>query len=168
MDNAMKKDISRDNFSSFPQTFYAWSGNTEYWYNKDTGERGYCGYAQSCSLLIRKALNPHPTAECNLIFKYCVTKPTTPVGYSSELQHSIFSTGSTGIKEGIGTIVTHWSSNQEFDIALGNADDIPKNSTVPTSYWGDDKTIRRSAKIGYEGIAYCILDFGVENGFKFQ
>ena len=168
MENAMKNDPSRSDFSSFPQQFYAWSGNTEYRYDKDTGERGYCGYAQSRSILIKKAQKPHPTAECDLIFKYCVTKPTTPVGYSSELQHSIFSTGSTGIKEGVETIVTHWSSNQEFDITLGNADDIPKNSTVPTTYWGNDTTIRRSSKTGYEGIVYCILDFGVKNGFKFQ
>lgn len=168
MENAMKDEPSRDEFRSFPQQFYAWSGNTDYRYDKDTGEHGYCGYAQSRSLLIKKANKPHPTAECDLIFKYCVKKPTGAVSYSSELQHSIFSTGSTGIKEGIGTIVAHWSNDQAFDITLGDVNDIPKNSTVPSTYWGNNETIRRSAKTGYEGIAYCILDFGVENGFKFQ
>lgn len=168
LSRALEGDPSRGSFRSFPQQFYAWSGNTDYKYDKETGEHGYCGYAQSHSIVIQKALKPHPTAECDLIFKYCVAKPQNPVGYSSELQRSIFSTGSTGIKEGVGTIVTHWSNDQELDIKLGEVNDIPRNAAVPSSYWGEDRTIRRSTKTGYDGIAYCILDFGVENGFKFR
>lgn len=168
LNNALKGDPSRGSFNSFPQRFYAWSGNTDYKYDKETGEHGYCGYAQSHSIVIQRAQKPHPTAECDLIFKYYVAKPQGPVSYSSELQRSVFSSGSTGIAEGVGTIVTHWSNDQELDIKLGNANDIPRNAAVPSSYWGQNQTIRRSTKTGYEGIAYCILDFGVEHGFRFR
>ena len=166
-------------FSSFPQEFYSWSGNTDYYRNSD-GERGYCGYAQSRSIVIKTARRPHPTAECDLIFRYKVSAPSGPVSYSSVLQKSVLDLGSSGLSLGVSTIRTHWSANMEMDISIGgNVDDIPQNSSVPVSDYrtnydsdgnvsGYSRTLGRSCKTGYEGIAYCILDFAVENGFRFQ
>lgn len=165
---AMEGDPDKSTFSYFPQQIYAWSGNTDYWYDKEKGTHGYCGYAMSRSIAISKVMRPHPTADCDLIFKYLISKPKEPVSYSSELQSSTFDSGSTGLQEGIGTLVSHWDSAVENNIQFGDVNDIPKNSTVPSSYWGEDKTIRRSAKTGYEGSVYAIIDFGVEKGFKFQ
>ena len=96
------------------------------------------------------------------------------------LQKSVLDLGSSGLSLGVSTIRTHWSANMEMDISIGgNVDDIPRNSSVPvsdyrTNYDSDgsvssySRTLGRSCKTGYEGIAYCILDFAVENGFKFQ
>ena len=33
---------------------------------------------------------------------------------------------------------------------------------------GYTRTLGRSCKTGYEGVVYCVLDFAVENGLKFQ
>lgn len=166
-------------FSSFPQEFYSWSGNTDYYRDSD-GERGYCGYAQSRSIVIKTARRPHPTAECDLIFRYKVSAPSGPVSYSSVLQKSVLDLGRSGLEAGVHTIRTHWSANMEMDISIGgNVDDIPRNSSVPVSDYrtnydsdgnvsGYSRTLGRSCKTGYEGIAYCILDFAVENGLKFQ
>ena len=178
MREVMEGDPRKDTFYSFPQEFYAWSGNTDYKKDRD-GKNGYCGYAQSRSLVIQKALKPHPTAECDLIFRFKVSKPLNPVPYSQELQSSTLDLAGSGLTEGITTLVTHWSNDMELDIRLGNVDSIPRNSTVPSSKYksnydsdgnfsGYSREIGRSAKTGYEGTAYCVLDFGVEKGFKFQ
>ena len=166
-------------FSSFPQEFYSWSGNTDYYRDSD-GERGYCGYAQSRSIVIKTARRPHPTAECDLIFRYKVSAPSGPVSYSSVLQKSVLDLGRSGLEAGVHTIRTHWSANMEMDISIGgNVDDIPRNSSVPVSDYrtnydsdgnvsGYSRTLGRSCKTGYEGVVYCVLDFAVENGLKFQ
>ena len=166
-------------FSSFPQEFYSWSGNTDYKKNSDV-EKGYCGYAQSRSIVIKTSQRPHPTAECDLIFRYKVSAPTGALSYSSELQKSVLDLGSSGLDTGIHTIRTHWSPDMELDISIGgNVNDIPRNSSVPVSDYrtnydsngnvsGYSRTLGRSCKTGYEGVAYCILDFAVENGFRFQ
>ena len=139
-----------------------------------------CGYAQSRSIMIQTTLRPHPTAECDLIFRYKVSPPEEPVPYSSELQKSILDLGSSGLEAGVHTIRTHWSPDMALDIALGgDVDDIPRNASVPVSDYrtnydsngnvsGYSRTLGRSCKTGYEGVAWCILDFAVENGFKFQ
>ena len=96
------------------------------------------------------------------------------------LQKSVLDLGRSGLEAGVHTIRTHWSANMEMDISIGgNVDDIPRNSSVPVSDYrtnydsdgnvsGYSRTLGRSCKTGYEGIAYCILDFAVENGLKFQ
>ena len=176
---ALEGEPNTGTFSSFPQEFYSWSGNTDYYRDSD-GERGYCGYAQSRSIVIKTARRPHPTAECDLIFRYKVSAPSGPVSYSSVLQKSVLDLGRSGLEAGVHTIRTHWSANMEMDISIGgNVDDIPRNSSVPVSDYrtnydsdgnvsGYSRTLGRSCKTGYEGIAYCILDFAVENGLKFQ
>ena len=166
-------------FSGFPQEFYSWSGNTDYNKNSD-GTHGYCGYAQSRSIVIKTEQRPHPTAECDLIFRYKVFAPVRPVSYSSELQKSTLDLGNSGLSPGIHTIRTHWSQGTDLDISIGgNVDDIPRNSSVPVSDYrtiynsdgnvsGYSRTLGRSCKTGYEGVVYCVLDFAVENGFRFQ
>lgn len=165
-------------FSSFPQEFYSWSGNTDYDKSSD-GEKWYSGYAKSRSIVIKTIQRPHPTAECDLIFRYKVSAPTRPAPDSVELQKSVLDLGSCGLPVGIHTFRTHWSADMALDISLGNVDDIPRNSSVPVSDYetiydlngnvsGYYRTLVRSYKTGYEGVAYCILDFAVENGFKFQ
>ena len=109
-----------------------------------------------------------------------MSAPTGALSYSEELQKSVLDLGSSGLSTGIHTIRTHWSPDMALDIALGgDVDDIPRNSSVPVSDYrtnydsngnvsGYSRTLGRSCKTGYEGVAYCILDFAVENGFKFQ
>lgn len=179
LQKALDGDPRQGTFFTFPQEFYSWSGNTDYKKNSD-GEKGYCGYAQSRSIVIKTTQRPHPTAECDLIFRYKVSAPVEALSYSSELQKGILDLGGSGLSVGIHTIRTHWSANMKLDISLGgNVDDIPRNSCVPVSDYetnydsagkisGYSRTLGRSCKTGYEGVAYCILDFAVENGFKFQ
>lgn len=178
MQKVMENKPSEGSFSSFPQVFYAWSGNTDYKKDKD-GTNGYCGYAESRDLAIKTMVRPHPTAECDVIFRYKVSKPVNQLSYSSELQYSVLDLGNSGLETGIHTQKIHWSEGMELDIKIGNVNSIPRNSTVPSSQYksnyndkgeftGYSREIGRSAKTGYEGVAYCILDFGVENGFKFR
>ncbi len=164
---AMDGDPNEGTFSSFPQEFYAWSGNTDYKKDKK-GKHGYCGYAYSKEIIIQKSSKPHPTAECDLIFHYMVAKPQDALSYSEELQYSVLDLGDSGLETGVFTKVVRWSNDMELDISIGNVNSIPKNSTVPSSDFSDNNRVRRSAKTGYEGIVYCILDFGVEKGFKFR
>lgn len=67
LDQTLRGDPNKGKFNSFPQTFCSWSGNTDYKMDPD-GTKGYCGYAQSKSILIKTVQRPHPTAECDLIF----------------------------------------------------------------------------------------------------
>lgn len=176
---ALEGEPDTGTFSGFPQEFYSWSGNTDYKKDSD-GEKGYCGYAQCRSIVIKTTQRPHPTAECDLIFRYKVSAPTGALSYSSELQKSVLDLGNSGLSLGINTIRTHWSPDMELDISIGgNVDDIPRNSSVPVSDYrtnydsdgnvsGYSRTLGRSCKTGYEGVVYCVLDFAVENGFKFQ
>ena len=74
------------------------------------------------------------------------------------------------------------SGGKTFDSPVygrGNVDDIPRNSSVPVSDYRTDydfdgniagysRILGRSSKTGYEGVVYCVLDFAVENGFRFQ
>ncbi len=179
MKEALEGEPYSGTFSGFPQEFYSWSGNTDYNKNSD-GTHGYCGYAQSRSIVIKTEQRPHPTAECDLIFRYKVFAPVRPVSYSSELQKSTLDLGNSGLSPGIHTIRTHWSQGTDLDISIGgNVDDIPRNSSVPVSDYrtiynsdgnvsGYSRTLGRSCKTGYEGVVYCVLDFAVENGFRFQ
>ena len=58
---ALEGEPDTGTFSSFPQEFYSWSGNTDYKKNSD-GEKGYCGYAQSRSIVIKTT----PVTKCPL------------------------------------------------------------------------------------------------------
>ena len=179
LQRALSGEPKKGSFSSFPQEFYSWSGNTDYKMDSD-GTKGYCGYAQSRSIVIKTTQHPHPAAECDLIFRYKVSAPSGALAYSVELQKSILDLGNSGLSTGIHTIRTHWSRDMKVDISIGgNVDDIPRNSSVPVSDYkteynsngnvsGYSRTLGRSCKTGYEGVAYCILDFAVENGFRFQ
>ena len=74
----------------------------------------------------------------------------------------------------------HWAADMELNIPFGgNVDLIPRNASVPVSDYRADydssgqvsgytRTLGRSCKTGYEGVVYCVLDFAVENGLKFQ
>ena len=178
MRKVMENDPRESDFSYFPQAFYAWSGNTDY--KKDTdGKNGYCGFAESRELTIKTMVRPHPTAECDVILRYKISNPVNSLSYSNELQYSVLDLGNSGLETGIHTQKIHWSEGMELDIRLGNVNSIPRNSAVPSSQYktsyndegeisGYSREIGRSAKTGYEGMAYCILDFGVENGFKFS
>ncbi len=179
LDQTLRGDPNKGKFNSFPQTFCSWSGNTDYKMDPD-GTKGYCGYAQSKSILIKTVQRPHPTAECDLIFRYKVTPPTGPLSFSSVLQESVPDLGSSGLNFGIHEIRMHWAADMELNIPFGgNVDLIPRNASVPVSDYRADydssgqvsgytRTLGRSCKTGYEGVVYCVLDFAVENGLKFQ
>ena len=179
LDQTLRGDPNKGKFNSFPQTFCSWSGNTDYKMDPD-GTKGYCGYAQSKSILIKTVQRPHPTAECDLIFRYKVTPPTGPLSFSSVLQESVPDLGDCGLPFGIHNIRMHWAADMELNIPFGgNVDLIPRNASVPVSDYRADydssgqisgytRTLGRSCKTGYEGVVYCVLDFAVENGLKFQ
>ena len=144
------------------------------------GTKGYCGYAQSKSILIKTVQRPHPTAECDLIFRYKITPPTGPLSFSTVLQESVPDLADCGLSFGIHNIRMHWAADMELNIPFGgNVDLIPRNASVPVSDYRADydssgqvsgytRTLGRSCKTGYEGVVYCVLDFAVENGLKFQ
>lgn len=161
------KSLNDSALRNLPTNLYAWSGNTHWVHDEENGD-GYCGYAQSRALRIRAVLKYLPTAECDLVLHAVLRKPEGPVSYSQVLATSIFDSGGTGLKEGLNTQTTHVTDPENLDIAIGDARDIPKNSTVPHSDFNEDSTLRRSAKRGYEGRVVGILDYAAENGFQFQ
>ena len=103
LDQTLRGDPNKGKFNSFPQTFCSWSGNTDYKMDPD-GTKGYCGYAQSKSILIKTVQRPHPTAECDLIFRYKITPPTGPLSFSTVLQESVPDLADCGLSFGIHNI----------------------------------------------------------------
>ena len=155
-------------------------GNTDYYRNSD-GERGYCGYAQSRSIVIKTARHPHPTAECDLIFRYKVSSPKwASFLFIGCLQKSVLDLGSSGLSlvsapsGRTGRRIWRWIfPSEEMSMTFPGipaclVSDYRTNYDSDGNVSGYSRTLGRSCKTGYEGIAYCILDFAVENGFKFQ
>ena len=109
--------------------------------------------------------------EFDLVMAAKVERPTGPVPYSQVLDVSIFDSGSTGLKEGISFLSPrHVKDASDLELKLGDPDSIPKNSNVPSSEFDDEGSAitRHSTKIGYSATLWGLMDYGVENGFKFR
>lgn len=109
--------------------------------------------------------------EFDLVMAAKVERPTGPVPYSQILDVSTFDSGSTGLKEGISFLSPrHIKDASDLELKLGDPDSIPKNSNVPSSEFDEDGNAitRHSTKIGYSATLWGLMDYGVENGFKFR
>ena len=160
--------------SAFPMNAFAWSGNTHWSVPKkddEESENGYCGYAKSQSYLIRRVGNRLKDAEFDLIVAAHVVKPSGPVPYSQALDRAVFDPGGSGFREGTRFLdPVRVKDATDVGLALGDADTIPRNSNVPTSEFDEDgyAITRHSTKIGYDANLWCLMDYGVKGGFKFQ
>ena len=180
---AMENDHLTRFSGRFPLDVYGWSGNT-HWKcpdkdSEDSGGsddgvnhgNGYCGYAQSRAYTVTQMTNWLAGSEFDLIMAAKVERPTGPVPYSEVLDVSVFDSGKTGLKEGVGFLKPiHVKDATDLDIDFGDPDAIPKNSNVPSSEFDEDgHAVRRhSTKIGYSATIWGLMDYGVENGFKFR
>jgi hypothetical protein len=158
---------------SVPSSFHAWSGNTHWCCpRKDDPEskNGYCGYAQLSGCRIEKVRSWLAGRSCDFLGYALVERPKNPVPYSVELATSVFDSGETGFDEGMNEFRIHMDDPRDVRIMVGSLNEIPRNSTVPTSDFDSDgnATHRRSAKIGYEGRFWALLDYACENGFMFK
>ena len=162
----------------FPSSVYAWSGNThwkcprpDYEGDPEDNQDGYCGYAQSRAYRITGARSWLLGAKFDIVAAVLAERPTGPVPYSQQLDTSIFDSGSTGIREGFNWLErVHVDDPYEFEMLLGDPDEIPQNGTVPASEFDSDGNAikRHSAKRGWTGKAWGFLDYGVAGGFKFR
>lgn len=173
LEEAMKVKVEAK-FRSFPVSASSWSGNTHWCCPRKEDEHsynGYCGYAESRAYALKSVGNWLNGSEFDLLFAAKVSRPSGPVPYSQILDASVFDPAGSGFKEGVGFLEPkHIKDASDLDIALGDADTIPKNSNVPSSEFDDEGTavVRHSTKIGYEAEIWGLMDYGVENGFKFR
>lgn len=174
LEQAMENDGRRDFSGGFPLDVYGWSGNTHWCCPRKDDEDskdGYCGYAESRAYVITQMENWLKNSEFDLVMAAKVSRPTGPVSYSQILDVSIFDSGSTGLKEGIAFLAPkHIKDVTDIELKLGDPDTIPKNSNVPSSEFDSDGNAitRHSTKIGYTATLWGLMDYGVENGFKFR
>ena len=187
MQQAMEKASVSRYAGRFPSSAYAWSGNTHWCWPmpKDEGDdggggdgeedennrNGYCGYAQSQSYRIKAVRNWLLGAKPAVFAAVLTEKPTGPVPYSQQLDTSIFDSGGTGFRLGMNwTDPIHPRDPFDFEMLIGNPDEIPKNSTVPSSEYDDrgNAIKRHSTKRGWTGRIWGFLDYGVEGGFGFR
>ena len=174
MQMAMDDDHRAKFSGSFPLSVNGWSGNTHWCCpQKDVEDSkdGYCGYAESRAYVVTQMENWLKDGEFDLVMAAKVERPTGPVPYSQVLDVSIFDSGSTGLKEGISFLPPrHIKDASDLELKLGDPDSIPKNSNVPSSEFDDEGSAitRHSTKIGYSATLWGLMDYGVENGFKFR
>ena len=178
MRHAMDSMSANDYDSIFPQSVYAWSGNT-HWkcpdpdYKGDHPEEnqdGYCGYAMSEGYTITAAKSRLLGAQYDIFAAVIVTEPTGPVNYSTVLDESVFDSGGTDFKRGLNwTKRVRVKDTHDFEFKLGDAETIPKNEIVPVSEFDDKGTAvtRHSVKRGWVGASYGFMDYAVEGGFRF-
>ena len=170
MENAHRATYS----GSFPLNVYGWSGNTHWCCpEKDVEDSkdGYCGYAESRAFTVAHIENWLKDSEFDLVMAAKVARPTGPVPYSEVLDVSVFDSGKTGLKEGVAFLKPmHIKDASNLDLDLGDPDSIPKNSNAPSSEFDEDghAVKRHSTKIGYSATIWGLMDYGVENGFKFR
>jgi len=169
------KNTSTSTYSgTFPVSVYGWSGNTHWcWPRKDDEDSkdGYCGYAESRAISVKSVTNWLLGAEFDLLMAAKCTKPTDPVPYSQVLDMSVFDSGKTGLREGVYFLdPVHVKDAKKVELDIGDPDEIPKNSNVPSSEYDEDGNViqRHSNKIGYYATIWGLLDYGVKNGFRFQ
>ena len=170
---------SESAFTRLPSDFSAWSGNTHWKCPRplDEGEEdwegnvdGYCGYAEAKAHRIQRVRSWLKGREFDFRVFSLVTPPVGPVAYSQELATSVFDSGDTGYREGIREDSAHIEDPLDMDFQIGDVESIPKNEVVPQSDFDEEGTAthRRSAKRGYEGRFWALLDYQCENGFRFR
>lgn len=158
---AMEKEASKGSFTYFPQTIYNKTGTTQY-----NDNPGYCGYASSLALKIVMDSLPIPDAKCKIIIATFAGKVSGLVGYSSETQYNDYDKGPLNVPDGM-DIRDFGEWKDKITIELGDVDFFPKYPKTPSSQW-EPRMIRRGAWLGCEVKIHCLLDFGIEGGFKFQ
>lgn len=174
MSLAMENGTTRKYSGTFPVGIYGWSGNTHWCCpQKDVEDSkdGYCGYAQSEAYTVTQMENWLYGSEFDLVMAANVSRPTGPVPYSQVLDQSVFDSGKTGLREGVYFLEPkHIKDASKVELKLGDPDSIPKNSNVPSSEFDEDgrAITRHSTKIGYTATLWGLMDYGVENGFKFR
>ncbi len=174
---AMERTYETPVSIGFPVLAYGWSGNTHYSCPNGDPETpelnrdGYCGYALSWAYRITAARSWLRDAEFDIFASLIPAVPEGPVNNSSELQSSVFDTGSSGLKPGINwTERVHVTDPHSFDFHLGYEDAIPANGAVPASDFDAEGNalVRRSTKRGWTARTAGFIDYGCENGFKFR
>lgn len=158
---AMDREPDKGNFNTFPQTIYNRTGNTHYNQNP-----GYCGYASSRALKVIMDSPPIPNARCKVIVATFAGKIVGNTSHSNEIQYNDYDKGPLDVPDGV-NIRDFGEWKDKLTIEFGDADFFPKYPKTPSSQW-EPNQIRRGSWLGCEVKIHCLLDFGIEGGFKFQ
>ena len=156
--------------------YWSWTGNTHYKWPIPTddgpvGEHGYCGYASSKSFRVRGVRSNLQGRDFDLRLAVSGYRSSEPLSYSEVLETAVFDPGRTGYREGLSfldPIRVRWGEPTDFTI--GDDGPFPRNASKPESVWDEKGAAieRHSCWTGWKARVKGILDYGVENGFKFR
>ena len=158
----------------FPLSVSAWSGNTHWCCPRESdkdSKDGYCGYAESASYRIETVENWLWKGEFDLRLVALVKRPEDPGPYSTVLDASVFDSAGTGLKEGLSFLKpVHVKDASKVGLSVGETSEIPRNAVVPRSEFDDEgfAVTRHSVKRGFTARFWALMDYGVENGFRFK
>lgn len=148
-------------FINFPQIIYNKTGTTNFNYYPS-----YSGHVMSQALRIVMDAPPILDSKCKIIIATFAGKVTGMVNSNAETQYNDYEKGPMDVPEGMDIRdFGEWSQKLELD--FGDVDYFPGNPQTPSSKW-DSPSVKRGACRGCEVKIHCLLDFGIEGGFKFQ